>query len=124
MNVYRCARCGNIVFHLHESGVPVFCCGQKMELLVPGSVDAAVEKHLPAVTADGRTLHTQVGSTVHPTLEQHYIEWIALETVKGVSVRWLHPGETPAADFVLAGDEKAVAVYAYCNLHGLWRTEV
>ena len=124
MKVYRCAHCGNIVFHLHDAGVPLFCCGQKMELLVPGAVDAATEKHVPAVSLEGSTVHVQVGSTAHPMVEEHYIEWIALETDKGVSVRWLHAGDAPKAAFVLADGEKPVAVYAYCNLHGLWRAEV
>ena len=112
------------MFHLHDAGVPLFCCGQKMELLVPGAVDAATEKHVPAVSLEGGTVHVQVGSTAHPMVEEHYIEWIALETDKGVSVRWLHAGDAPKAAFVLADGEKPVAVYAYCNLHGLWRREV
>ena len=95
MKVYRCAHCGNIVFHLHDAGVPVFCCGQKMELLVPGSVDAAAEKHVPAVTVEGSRVLVQVGSVEHPMIAEHYIEWIAVETDKGVSVKWLKAGDAP-----------------------------
>ena len=124
MKIYRCAHCGNIVFHLHDAGVPVFCCGEKLQLLQPGSVDAAVEKHVPAVTVEGNRVHAVVGSVVHPMVEEHYIEWLALETDRGVSVKWLKAGDAPEADFLLAEGEHPVAVYAYCNLHGLWRAEV
>ena len=122
MKVYRCAHCGNIVFHLHDAGVPVFCCGQKMELLVPGSVDAAAEKHVPAVTAEGNVIRAAVGAVAHPMTEEHHIAWVLLETENGFQVRRLKPGQAPEAVFVLAEGEKAAAVYAYCNLHGLWKT--
>ena len=123
VNIYRCAHCGNIVFHLHDAGVPLFCCGEKMQLLVAGSVDAAAEKHVPAVQVNGNTVKVQVGSVEHPMQAEHFIEWIALETDKGVSVRWLKAGDTPGVEFALTG-EKPVAVYAYCNLHGLWKTDL
>ena len=35
----------------------------------------------------------------------------------------LNAGEAPKAVFALA-DEKPEAVYAYCNLHGLWKAEI
>lgn len=124
MKIYRCAHCGNIIFHLHDAGVPVFCCGEKMVLLQAGSVDAATEKHVPAVTLNGNSVHVQVGSVVHPMVEEHYIEWIAVETNRGVSVKWLKAGDAPEADFLLTEGEHPVAVYAYCNLHGLWRTDL
>ena len=121
MKVYRCAHCGNIVFHLHDAGVPVFCCGQKMELLVPGSVDAAAEKHVPAVTVEGSRVLVQVGSVEHPMIAEHYIEWIALQTKHGSQIHYLAPGEAPSAAFALAPGDAVEAVYAYCNLHGLWK---
>ena len=124
MKFYVCEHCGNIITLVKSSGVPVMCCGQKMELLVPGSVDAAAEKHVPAVTVEGSRVLVQVGSVEHPMIAEHYIEWIAVETDKGVSVKWLKAGDAPKAEFVLADGEKAAAVYAYCNLHGLWRAEV
>lgn len=124
MKVYRCARCGNIVFHLHESGVPVFCCGEKMQLLQAGAVDAAAEKHVPAVTVEGSLVKVQVGEVEHPMVEAHFIEWVALETDKGVSVRWLKPGQAPQALFALTEGETPAAVYAYCNLHGLWKADL
>ena len=123
MKIYRCAHCGNIVFHLHDAGVPLFCCGQKMDLLVPGSVDAAAEKHVPAVTVEGDRVLVQVGSTAHPMVAEHYIEWIALECEKGNQRKELKPGQAPEAKFVLTEDDKVVAAYAYCNLHGLWKSK-
>ncbi len=121
MKFYRCDHCKNIVTFLKDSGVPVVCCGQKMTELVPGTTDGALEKHVPAVEVQGNLVKVQIGSVVHPMLEAHYIEFIALETTRGAQIRWLKPGEAPAAQFVLAEGEEVVAVYEYCNLHGLWK---
>ena len=116
---YICRHCGNIVRKVKDAGVPVVCCGEKMELLKANSTDAAGEKHVPQVTVDGNTVTVKVGSVTHPMLEEHYIEWIWLETEKGWQVKQLKPGEAPEAKFVLVDDEP-IAAYAYCNLHGLW----
>ena len=122
MKIYRCAHCGNIIFYLHDAGVPVFCCGEKMQLLQAGSVDAAVEKHVPAVTVDGSRIHAQVGSVIHPMAEEHYIEWISLQTAQGYQRKMLNPGDAPKAEFALCDGDEVKAVYAYCNIHGLWRS--
>jgi superoxide reductase len=121
---YRCAHCGNIIYKVLDSGVPVVCCGQKMEELIPGTTDGAVEKHVPAVSVEGKTVSVKVGSVEHPMVEAHYIQWIALETKKGVSFRHLSHTNAPEAVFVVAEDDEPVAVYEYCNLHGLWKAEV
>lgn len=121
MKFYRCDHCGNIITFLHATGVPVMCCGQKMTELLPGTVDAAVEKHVPAVEVKGSAVHVKVGSVAHPMLAEHFIQWIALETNKGSQIKYLQPGQAPEADFVLAEGEELVATYEYCNLHGLWR---
>ena len=121
MKIYRCDHCGNIVTFLHSVGVPVMCCGQKMTELVPGTTDAALEKHVPAVqVADGKVC-VQVGSVEHHMLPEHYIQWIVLETNLGCQIRYLKPGQAPKAEFVLAEGEEMTAVYEYCNLHGLWK---
>ena len=99
------------------------CCGQPMTELVPGTTYGAAEKHVPAVTVDGNKVSVAVGSVEHPMLEEHYIEWIAVETANGVQRKALKPGEKPAAEFVLADGESVTAVYEYCNLHGLWKAE-
>ena len=121
MKFYRCDHCGNIVTFVHNSGVPVMCCGQKMTELVPGTVDAALEKHVPVVQVQGASVHVQVGAVAHPMLPEHVIQWIALETNQGSQIKYLQPGQAPQADFALAPEEQVVAVYEYCNLHGLWK---
>lgn len=121
MKFYVCEHCGNIITKLTDSGVPVMCCGQKMTEMVPGTTDAAVEKHVPVVTVDGQTVKASVGSVEHPMAEEHFIEWIVLETKQGVQYKQLKPGEKPEATFVLAEGDEVVAVYEHCNLHGLWK---
>ena len=124
MKFYRCETCGNIITKHNDSGVPVVCCGQPMKELVPGAVDGAVEKHVPAVTVSGNTVKVQVGEVEHPMVEGHYIQFIALETSVGAQIKYLKPEEKPVAEFVVAVGAKAVAVYEYCNLHGLWVKEL
>lgn len=123
MKFYICRHCKNLVEMVHDAGVPVVCCGEKMEELVPNTVEASGEKHLPVVTVSDGTVHVNVGSVNHPMEEAHSIQWICLETEHGSQHRTLQPGEAPEATFAL-GNEKPVAVYAYCNLHGLWMTKI
>ena len=120
---YICAHCGNIVEMVHDAGVPVICCGQKMDELVPNSVEASGEKHIPAVTVSEGIVEVNVGSVDHPMVDVHWIEWVQLITDKGSYRHYLNPGEAPYVKFLLNG-EKPLAVYAYCNLHGLWKTEL
>ena len=120
---YICRHCGNIVEMVRDTKVPVMCCGQKMELLEPNTVEASGEKHKPVVTVSGDAVHVEVGSVAHPMLEEHSIQWVYLETEHGGQRRNLKPGDAPVADFSLGG-EKPVAVYAFCDLHGLWMTEL
>ena len=117
---YRCNHCGNIVEMVHVSGVPIICCGEPMHELTPNTVDAALEKHVPVVSEKDGVLHVEVGSVAHPMLEEHFIQWIRVETDKGIYRKDLKPGEAPAADFCICG-EKVQGVYEYCNLHGLWK---
>ncbi|MDD2978341.1 MAG: desulfoferrodoxin family protein [Hespellia sp.] len=119
----KCQVCGNIVEVVKESGVPIQCCGQKMEELAANTTDAAQEKHVPAVTVDGDKVSVVVGSVEHPMLEEHFIQWIYLETENGIQKKNLVPGAAPKAEFLLNG-EKPTAVYEYCNLHGLWKKEL
>ena len=93
------------------------------QLLEAGVTDAAQEKHVPVVT-QGDVIHVEVGSVAHPMEEEHFITMIVLETTHGFQVKQLNPGEAPAADFTVAPGEEAVAVYEYCNLHGLWKAEL
>ena len=118
--IFRCNHCGNIITHLTNSGVPVVCCGEKMVELVPNTTDAATEKHVPDVKVDGKKVVVTVGSVEHPMVEEHFIEWILVETKEGVQVKWLKAGQKPTHEFVLSEGDELVAVYEYCNLHGLW----
>ena len=120
---YVCPHCGNIVEMVNDAGVKPFCCGQKMNELVPGSVDASHEKHVPDVKVGEDVVEVNVGSVNHPMEEVHWIEWVQLVSDKGSYRKWLNPGEAPNVKFLLNG-EKPLAVYAYCNLHGLWKKEL
>lgn len=121
---YICETCKNIITKIVDSKVPVVCCGKPMKELVPGAVDGALEKHVPKVTIEGNTVKVQIGEVIHPMLPEHYIQFIALETKNGVQIKNLKAGDEPKAEFVLADGDEAVAVYEYCNLHGLWAKEV
>lgn len=120
---YVCEHCGNIIEKVKDSKVPVFCCGQKMKELVPNTVEASGEKHIPVVGVKDGIVRVNVGSVDHPMVDVHYIEWLYLETENGGQFKYLKPDDAPSAEFLI-GDEKPVAVYAYCNLHGLWKTEL
>ena len=117
---FVCKHCGNMIGLLHDAGVPMMCCGEKMVELVPNTTDAAQEKHVPVATVEGNKVVVNVGSVDHPMAAEHWIQWVYLETDKGGHRKVLNPGEKPNVVFALTEDEKPVAVYEYCNLHGLW----
>lgn len=121
---YVCRHCGNIVLKVKDAGVPLVCCGENMTELIPGTVDAALEKHVPKVTVSGSTITALIGEVTHPMQEEHFIEWVYMETEKGAQIKYLKPREEPKAVFEVADGDKALAVYEHCNLHGLWKTEV
>ena len=116
-----CEHCGNMIAMVKDTGVPVMCCGQKMTEIIPGTTDAAVEKHVPVYTVDGTTVTVSVGSTAHPMLPEHYIEWVTLQTKQGNQRKLLKPGDEPKVCFAMCEGDEVEAVYAYCNLHGLWK---
>ena len=119
---YKCRHCGNVIQKVVDNRVPVVCCGEKMEELVPGIMEASVEKHLPVITwLDFNVMKVEVGSVAHPMLPEHHIAFIYVETEHG-GIR-VDLNDKPEAVIAL-GEEKAVAVYEYCNLHGLWKTEL
>ena len=120
---YLCRHCGNVIGMIHDAGVPVFCCGNKMEGLTPNTVEASGEKHVPVVSVQDDVVHVSVGSTAHPMTPEHSIEWIYLQTNRGGQRKALNNDEAPEVKFALK-EETPVAVYAYCNLHGLWMTEI
>ena len=119
---FKCQHCGNVIVKTVDSGVPVVCCGEKMEELIPGTVEASVEKHLPVVKRlDECRIRVEVGSVLHPMQPEHHIAFVYVETEHGGQLR--HLSGEPVAEFC-TGADKPVAVYEYCNLHGLWKTEL
>ena len=124
MKFYQCAHCKNIIVYAYNKGVPVSCCGEKMKELVPGVVDAAKEKHVPVAEVNGNLVKVTVGSVLHPMSEEHHIAFVVLETNKGFHKIDLDVTGAPEAVFALADGEKAIAVYEYCNLHGLWQNKI
>ena len=120
---YICEKCGNVVEMIHASGVNPHCCGQKMSVIEAGVVEASREKHVPEVELLDGKVKVTVGSVLHPMAEEHSILWVYLETDKGGQRKNLEVGKEPVVYFAL-DNEKPVAVYAYCNLHGLWKKEI
>lgn len=117
----KCNMCGQVVGMIVETGVPIICCGEAMGELIPGTTDAAVEKHIPVYNIKDGVVHVKVGSVAHPMDNNHYIQWISIRTNYGKQYKELKPGQKPEADFCIRDGEKVEAVYAYCNLHNLWK---
>jgi superoxide reductase len=120
LKFYRCKHCGKIIAIVNDTKVPTICCGEAMEELIPGTTDAAVEKHVPVITKNGNIIEVKVGSVEHPMAPEHYIEWIALRTKQGNQRKILKPGDAPLATFALVDGDEVIEAFAYCNLHSLW----
>ena len=118
---FKCNRCGNIIAMVKSSGVSVVCCGEKMQELIPGTVEASVEKHLPVYKVEGNKVFVTVGSVAHPMTEEHLIEWVSLQTKFGNQRKAIKAADAPAVCFTMCEGDEVEAVYAYCNLHGLWK---
>lgn len=86
--------------------------------IIPNTVEAAFEKHIPVIEHSGDHVIVKVGSVEHPMVDVHWIEWIVLETATGYQKKELKPGEKPEAEFAVT--EPVIAAYELCNLHGLW----
>lgn len=123
--LYRCEICGNLVCMVENSGVIPYCCGTEMTKVEAGTVDASREKHVPvAENCKNDCIRVRVGAEAHPMTKEHYIDWIVLLTDKGAHAERLDVNGEPAAEFHLTAGEKAQTVYAFCNIHGLWKTEL
>ena len=118
---YICSHCGNIIAKVKDVGVPVMCCGQKMTEIVPGTTEASHEKHIPVYQVEGNIVTVRVGAVDHPMTAEHLIEWVSLQTKQGNQRKVLTPGQEPVVRFALCEGDEVEAVYAYCNLHGLWK---
>ena len=121
MKFYRCAHCGQIIAVVKKTGVPIICCGEPMKEIVPGTTDASLEKHVPVYEVKDGRVKVRVGAVDHPMIPEHYIEWVAIQTKFGNQRKALKPGDEPAVCFRLCDGDEIEAVYAYCNLHSLWK---
>ena len=124
LKIFKCNHCGNIFEVVNDAKVVPVCCGEPMRELKANTTDAAQEKHVPEVSVEGNLVKVKVGSVEHPMTEEHHIAFIYLETENGVARKDLDHTDKPEAVFALAEGEKPVAVYEYCNLHGLWKKEL
>lgn len=121
-SLYYCPVCHKVIWVIDDTNVPTYCCGQPMTKLVPKTEDVGAEKHVPVITKKGKETRVRVGTTPHPMVKEHKIEWIALETEDGFSFKFLNPAFEPGACFKFESD-KILAAYEYCNIHGLWKAE-
>ncbi|MDF1568063.1 MAG: desulfoferrodoxin [Spirochaetaceae bacterium] len=122
--VYKCEECGNVVMLLNVGGGTLVCCGQDMVLMNEQTADSSTEKHVPIIEKDSDGYSVTVGSTLHPMVEKHWIQWIELIVDGKRMMKELQPGDEPKAHFCLACEEpKSISAREYCNIHGLWRGE-
>ena len=121
MKFYRCKKCGKIIAMVKGSPCPTMCCGEAMEEMIPGTTDASQEKRVPVYEVkDGKFIVT-VLAVEPPMTEDHCIEWVSLQTKFGNQRKALKPGDEPKACFAICDWDEVQAVYAYCNLHSLWK---
>jgi len=121
MGFYKCEICGNIVGLIKNGGGQLVCCGKNMNIIKANSTDASLEKHVPVLAKENERVVVKVGSTLHPMINEHYIEWIAVSNNDGIEIVFLSPMDEPKAEFC---DKEYNEVYAYCNLHGLWKKDL
>lgn len=123
LKFFKCKVCGNVVVKLVDKNVPVVCCGEVMDEILPNTTEAATEKHLPVVNVKNGVINVRVGEVMHPMEDAHYINFCVIETQDNYVIFSLNPGQTPEVSYNL-NNQKPIAVYEYCNLHGLWKTEL
>lgn len=116
--LYQCSHCGNIIFKAYDSGVGVVCCGEKMGEMKANVTDGAVEKHVPVIEKNGKDVKVQVGSVLHPMVEEHYIPIIVAVNEDTAVFKLPKPGQEPILNTCLDGK---ITAYEWCNLHGFWK---
>ena len=121
LKFYQCENCGQIIAKVNDTGVPVVCCGKPMKELIAGTVEASREKHIPVYSVEDGVVTVKIGSIPHPMIAEHYIEWVVLRTKEGNQRKQLKPGYEPEVCFRICECDEVLEVYAYCNLHGLWK---
>ena len=122
--IFICSVCGNIIGMIENKGPKVVCCGKPMNELVANTTEASVEKHIPVVDINDNKVKVQVGSALHPMTQEHHISWVYLETTQGGQRKCLEIDSEPTVEFAITEGDKVLEVYAYCNLHGLWKVEL
>ena len=118
---FVCNHCGNMFAMIEDKGAPIKCCGESIKEITAGTSDGAKEKHVPVYRVDGETVTVSVGETEHPMTPDHYIDWVCVETEDGFQFKKLKPNTSPKISFSLSKGDKVKAVYAFCNLHSLWK---
>ncbi len=121
MEIYKCDVCGNVVELLTNGGGTLVCCGQDMTKMIINQEETVFEKHIPVLEVADDEIKVKVGEVLHPMEENHYIEWIAIATSKGIIRKKFAAGDTPTATFGRIGDE--YMIFAYCNIHGLFQSK-
>ena len=121
MKFYKCASCAKLLSVIDDAPCTPRCCGEPMKELAANTTDGAAEKHVPVWEAKDGKVCVKVGSVAHPMLPEHYIDFVALRTKSGCQIKKLHAGEEPEVCFAVLPEDEVVAVYEYCNLHGLWK---
>lgn len=119
--IYVCEHCNAMAAMIKGGGKKLVCDGEEMKELIPGTTEAATEKHIPVYEVEGNLVKVCVGSVEHPMQPEHYIEWVSLQTKQGIQRKMLRPDERPVVCFALCEGDEVEAVYAYCNQHGLWK---
>jgi len=119
----RCKKCSNIIALVRKDEKDIICCGEPMVEIIPGEVNAAKEKHVPVYSKEGSKVTVSVGDVAHPMQDDHYIQWISIQTKAGNQRKALKPGDMPKTEFLIDERDEIEAVYAYCNLHGLWKNQ-
>lgn len=121
--VYKCVKCGDIVESLWNSDQTLTCCGEEMKELIPNSVDASKEKHVPVIERQGSKVTVKVGSVAHPMTKEHYILFVELIAGDTVSRHDFKEGDTVAEAVFYIEEHVPVIAREYCNLHGFWTTK-
>lgn len=118
---YICNHCGNIIAMVRDCGVPVQCCGENMQEIIPGTSEGSQEKHIPVYDVKDQTVTVSVGTAEHPMTPEHYIEWVCIESKEGIQFKKLKPHASPRASFLISKGDELKAVYVFCNQHSLWK---
>lgn len=124
MKFYICPETQTVVEVVAGQPAPLTIDGKPMEELVPNSTDAAVEKHMPVLSVENGVLKVSVGEVEHPSIEKHWIPFVAVKAGDLVLRRSINATEKPVAEFPLGSYKGEVEVYAWCNLHGIWKATI